>query len=180
MCGLDLHQSQKEYGTWNNTQVGKIQCDFWNPELHELTQSADSKWSLYGFSNLQTKKSTPQPLQAAHGAYRVAHQGHCRAQQQWHGASERRTQPAAPGRITSVSEESPMFCQGDNHNLLPQKLLSQIQSYRLKLNSQDKFFHSLSTRAILDKRPWHKESCVQATFWKKDRKSNMFLTNHTN
>lgn len=118
------------------------------------------KWNLYGFSNLQTKKiyttasrpSTWSPQSGTPGTAMLSSSGLM--------ASKRRTQPAATGRITSVSEYSPVCCQEDNQDPLPQKLLSQIKNYRLKSNSQPVFFHSLSTGAILDKGSCHKENCV--------------------
>lgn len=86
------------------------------------------------------------------------HTRDCHAQQQWHDGQQEE-EPTC-----NLSEKSPMFCPGDNHNPLPQKLLPQIKNYMLKSNSQNIFFHSLSTGAILNKRPSHKENSVQATF----------------
>lgn len=100
------------------------------------------------------KKNLHHNLWSQHMEPTEWHSRNCHAQQQWQdGQQEQDTQPATTGRTTSVSEYSPTFCQEDNHNPLPHKLLSQIKNYRLKSNSQDIFFHSLSTGAILDKRP---------------------------
>lgn len=140
MCGLDLYQSQKEYGMWNNMQMGKIQCNTWTSELHELTQSADTsraytESAIYKLKKIYTTTSgasTWSPESDTPGTAMLSSSGMM--------TSKRRTQPAATGRITSVSEYSPVCCKENNHDPLPQKLLSQIKNYRLKSNSQDGFF----------------------------------------
>lgn len=77
------------------------------------------------------KKSAPQPLEAAHGAQRVAQQGlPCSVTVAWWPAGGR-------PKLQPLAEHLCLKSQGDNHNPLPQKLLSQIQNYRLKSNSQD-------------------------------------------
>lgn len=121
------------------------------------------------------KKCTPQPLEPAHGAYRVAHQGlPCPAAVALM-ASKRRSQPAATGRVTSVSENSPGSVRKTTIILCHSNCC-----LKLKITGSNRIPKTLSTGAILHKRPWHKENCVSNILEKKTGAATLFLTNHTN
>lgn len=100
------------------------------------------------------KKSAPQPLEAAHGAQRVAQQGlPCSVTVAWWPAGGGpKLQPLAGE--TSVSEKS---------GRQPQPSATEAAVSDSKLQAQVKFpreiFSFTLNRAILDRRPWHKENC---------------------
>lgn len=151
-CDLDLYHPWKVYGMGITMQTGK------DPNMtSELLSYVNWCKALiisgayYGLSNLQTKKPTPETLEPVHRAHKLARQGAAVHRGQWHdGQQEKETLPAATGRLTLVFEYSHMFCQENDHNPPSRALLSQTQNYRVKMNSPDIFFHSVSTGAMLD------------------------------
>lgn len=109
------------------------------------------------------------------GAHKLAHQGAAmHSGQRQDGQQEKETQPATTGRLTLLFEYPHVFCPKDNHNPLSQELLSQIKSYRVKMDSQDTFFHSLSTGAVLDNRILNQRKLhLNKTLKKEGRSSSM-------
>lgn len=115
------------------------------------------------------------------GAHKLAYQGAAMHGGQWRvGQQEKETQPATTGRLSLLFEHSHIFCPKDNHNPLSHELQSQIKNYRVKMNSQDAFFHSLSTGTTI--RQQDLESKIQTSsksLKKEGRSSSVCLTDST-
>lgn len=134
-------------------------------QLHELMQS---KWSLHGFSNLQTKKMYTTASGASTWSLQSGTPGTAMPSSSGIDGQQEKEPTCSHWQSNISIWKLPRFCQEDNHNPLPQQLLSQIKNYRFKSNSQDTFNRGYTTQETLTQR----KLCKQH-FGKKDRSSNI-------